>query len=122
MSLEDQIRPAAATVVPLPAEVDLTCASEIRDTLLSTLNRGGCHLVVDARGVTFMDSSGINALVKARERAERLGGSLHVVSDARCVRRLMEVTQLERVLHLVPEMQDALDCVARPDIMHSCGS
>ena len=122
MSLEDQIRPAVATVVPLPAEIDLTCASEIRDTLLSTLNRGGTHLVVDARHVTFMDSSGINALVRARERAERLGGSLHVVSDARCVRRLMEVTQLERVLHLVPEMQDALDCVERPDIMHSCGS
>ena len=121
MALEDQTWPAQATVVPLPAEVDLTCAAEIRDTLLATLNRGGVHLVVDARHVTFMDSSGINALVKARDRAERLGGSLHVVSEARCVRRLMELTQLQRVLHLVPDLRDALDCVSRPEVMHSCG-
>lgn len=120
MSIGDPVRPSPATVVPLPAEIDLGNASEIRDTLLSTLNREGPHLVVDARAVAFIDSSGVNALVRARDRAELLGGSLHVVSEARCVLRLLQVTQLAGVLHLVPTLQQALDCVARPELMHTC--
>lgn len=120
MSIGDPVRPSAAIVVTLPTEIDLGNASEIRDTLLSRLNREGPHLVVDARAVQFIDSSGVNALVRARDRAERLGGSLHVVSEARCVLRLLQVTQLAGVLHLVPTMAQALDCVARPELLHSC--
>jgi anti-anti-sigma factor len=90
--------------------------------MMSSINRGGIHLVVDATGVTFMDSSGVNALVRARERAERLGGSIHVVTTARPVRRVLEVTQLDRVLALVPSMEDAFACLSHPATVHSCSA
>jgi anti-sigma B factor antagonist len=107
-------------IVRLPAEVDLATAQEVRDSLLSTVNRGGIHLVVDATDVTFIDSTGVNALIRGRERAELLGGSVHVASDASSVRRVLEVTQLSRVLHLVPTMEQALECISDPDHMHRC--
>ena len=116
----DPITKTSYSIVRLPAEVDLACAQEVRDSLLSTVNRGGIHLVVDATEVTFIDSTGVNALIRARERAELLGGSVHVVSDASCVRRVLEVTQLSRVLHLVPCMEQALGCINDVDHMHSC--
>lgn len=119
---ESSIKSPAAdvSVVALPAEVDLASAQDVRDTLLATINRGGTHLVIDARAVTFIDSTGVNALIRARERAELLGGSLHVVSDASCVRRVLEVTQLTRVLHLVPTLDQALECIADSHHMHRC--
>ena len=120
MTVSDPITASAVAIVRLPPEVDLATAQDVRDTLLSTVNRGGLHLVVDATEVTFIDSTGVNALIRARERAELLGGSLHVVSDVSCVRRVLEVTQLTRVLHLVPTMDMALDCVADAVRMHSC--
>lgn len=107
-------------VVTLPAEVDLGCAAELRDRLLATLNRGGVHLVVDASRVTFIDSSGVNALVRARERAERLGGSIHVVTTSRPVLRVLAVTQLDRVLAVVPTIETAQRCAAHPETIHTC--
>jgi len=120
MTISDSMTTAGVAIVPLPEEVDLACAQDVRDALLSTINRGGIHLVVDASGVTFVDSSGVNALIRARERAELLGGSLHVVSDASCVRRVLEVTQLTRVLHLVPTIDEALECLADSEHQHLC--
>jgi anti-anti-sigma factor len=67
-----------------------------------------------------MDSSGVNALVRARERAERLGGSIHVVTTSRPVIRVLQVTQLDRLLAVVPSVDDALACLAHPATMHSC--
>lgn len=107
-------------VVRLPAEVDIATAPAVRDELFSSVNRGGIHLVVDATQVTFMDSSGVNALVRGRERAERLGGSAHVVTTSRQVLRVLAVTQLDRVLAVVPTMEQALRCVEHPETIHTC--
>ena len=106
-------------VVRLPPEVDLQTAPGVRDALMSSLNR--CpHLVVDASGVEFMDSSGINALVRAKERADRLDGSVHVVTTGRAVTRVLAVTQLTRMLGVVPDEDAARRCVADPDPGHTC--
>jgi anti-anti-sigma factor len=120
MTISESVATGAFSIVRLPEEVDLGCAQQIRDTLLSTVNRGGVHLVVDARDVTFIDSSGINALIRARDRVELFGGSLHVVSDRSSVRRVLELTQLDRVVHLVATMDRALGCVTDPDHIHTC--
>lgn len=120
MSVSDSVKNSAIGVVRLPREVDLATAQEVRDTLLSTINRGATQLVIDATGVTFIDSTGVNAMIRARERAELLGGSVHVVSDAACVRRVLELTQLTRVLHLVPTMDAALDCISDAHHLHLC--
>lgn len=104
----------------LPDEVDLATAPDVRDQLMRGLNRGNAHLIVDARQTAFMDSAGVNALVRARERAELLGGSLHVVTTSAPVVRVLELTGLARVVGLVPDVERAIDCVARPSNIHSC--
>jgi anti-anti-sigma factor len=106
-------------VVRLPPEVDLQTAPGVRDDLMSSLNRCS-HLVVDATGVDFMDSSGVNALVRAKERADRLGGSLHVVATGRAVCRVLALTQLSGVLGVVPDEDAARRCVADPVPGHTC--
>ena len=106
-------------VVRLPVEVDLQTAPAVRDELMASLNR--CpHLVVDATRVEFMDSSGVNALVRAKERADRLGGTLHVAATGRAVVRVLALTQLTRVLGVVPDPAAAQECVADPAPGHTC--
>lgn len=120
MSAEPATPQSGVTIVRLPTEVDLTVAGSVRDELLATLNREGAHLVVDALDVTFMDSSGVNALVRARERASRLDGSLHVVSGSPAVTRVLQITGLERRLGLVPTLDDAFACLGNPATIHTC--
>ncbi len=95
MAVDATLPPATGvSLVRLPPEVDLASAPALRDEMLAALNRDGVHLVADALDVTFMDSSGINALVRARERAAGLGGSLHVVTRSSAVRRVLQITGL----------------------------
>ena len=108
------------SVVRLPAEVDIATAPAVRDEMLAALSRDGEHLVVDALDVTFMDSSGVNALVRTRERAANLGGSLHVVSQSHQVRRVLQITALEEHLGLVSSLEAAYDCAAHPETIHTC--
>lgn len=107
-------------VVELPPEVDLSNASDVLAGLLSAINRGGTHLIVDAKSVRFMDSSALNALIRARQRAEAMNGSLHVVAPGRRLRRLMEISRLDRVLRRVDSIEDALACLVNPTGEHHC--
>jgi anti-sigma B factor antagonist len=88
--------------------------------LLSTINRGGTHLIVNAQDVRFMDSSALNALLRARQRTEAMNGSLHVVAPSRRLRRLLEISRLDRVLRRVDTVEHAVACLANPTGEHLC--
>jgi anti-anti-sigma factor len=112
--------PPGVVLVRMPAEVDLATAPALRDELLGALDHDGVHLVVDALAVTFMDSSGVNALVRARERAASLDGSLHVVTRSLGVRRVLEITGLDERLGLVDSLDVAFTCASDPTTVHTC--
>lgn len=112
--------PPGVVLVRMPAEVDLATAPALRDELLRALNGGAVHLVVDALDVTFMDSSGVNALVRARERAAALDGTLHVVTASPGVRRVLQITGLDERLGLVDSLEIAFACVSDPTTVHTC--
>jgi anti-anti-sigma factor len=120
MTLQEPLAAGEFAIVRLPDEVDLGVSSQVVDSLLSTINRVGPHLVVDARDVRFMDSAGLNALVRARERAEVMGGSLHLVAESRRLRRLLEIARLEGALHRVDTLEQALACLTNLSDTHSC--
>src|SRR3954447_9852516 len=120
MAIDQPVATGQFSIVRLPDEVDLAASSEVVDRLLSTINRLGPHLVVDARDVRFMDSSGLNALVRARERAEAMGGSLHLVAAGRRMRRLLHITRLERTLHGGDTIDAALACLTSGSGAHTC--
>lgn len=108
------------SVIRLPAEVDMSNASEVLARLLSTINRGGTHLIVDAQDVRFMDSSGLNALVRARNRTEAMNGSLHVVAASHRLVRLLEISRLDRILRRVDSVENAISCLAGTTGEHEC--
>ena len=117
----DPVERDGHVLVALRGEIDLAVAGVVRDQLMAAANRGNAQLVVDATPVTFLDSSGINALIRARDRAAALGGSFHLVADQHPVLRVLELMQLERPLFLVPDVETALACPAKGDTPHTCG-
>jgi stage II sporulation protein AA (anti-sigma F factor antagonist) len=121
MSLREPMDTELA-VVRLPEEVDLANSPELLESLLSTIDRGGAHIVVDGRDVRFMDSSGLNALVRARQRAEETGGAFHLVAAQRKLRRLLELTALDGFLHRVDTVEEAATCTADGSDHHVCGA
>ncbi|WP_165839280.1 STAS domain-containing protein [Klenkia marina] len=57
---------------------------------------------VDARGVTFMSSAGLELLVHLARKQKRAGGELEVVEPPASLRMLLTQTGLSRVFRSVP--------------------
>lgn len=55
-------------------------------------------LVLDLGGVTFMDSSGIALLLRARRRMEALGGNLMVCHVPDQARRVLNAAGIDRLI------------------------
>jgi anti-anti-sigma factor len=61
-------------VVEVRGDVDLACASRLREVLEDTATHlRPARVVVDLMHVTFIDSTGIGALVAGRNAAQALG-------------------------------------------------
>ena len=86
-------------VLTVRGEVDVTTTPRVRAQLISLLSDGRPRLVVDLEGVRFLDSSGLGALVAGLKLARSRSGELRLVCEnQRSVRKVLEVTGLERVL------------------------
>jgi anti-sigma B factor antagonist len=66
-------------VVTLPAEIDATSADVLRAALLIAPRHGHATIVVDMTQTQLCDSSGLNMLVRAHQRAVAEGGELRLV-------------------------------------------
>ena len=57
-------------------------------------------LVLDMSGVTFMDSSGIAVLLRARRQMEHTGGTLRVTAIPAQARRVLDAAGIGRLISL----------------------
>jgi anti-sigma B factor antagonist len=96
-------------VVTVAGDVDLHSAPELRDRLASLGDTGTKHIVVDLSECEFLDSMGLGVLLGAKKRMARDGRELHVVVTSPDVRRIFEITMLDRVLDLHATRAEALN-------------
>jgi anti-anti-sigma factor len=87
-----------ATIVAVSGEVDLATAPEMRAALLAVTG----DLTVDMAAVSFMDSTGLSALISAQKRTAAAGHRFTVTNESDIVARTMELTGLYAVLHSNP--------------------
>ncbi len=87
-------------VVFVQGEIDMSAGPAIRDAL-STAQQGSPDVIVDVSDVSFMDSTGINALLRAHRQVSP-GGSLRVVGATSAVRRVFDITGVSELLLLEP--------------------
>ncbi|MFB4273291.1 STAS domain-containing protein [Nonomuraea sp. GTA35] len=73
---------AGAPVVCVGGEVDLLTADDLYEFLATVIRQRGPRLSVDLRRVTFMDSRGAAAVLRARRLARSLGGNLTLVGPS----------------------------------------
>jgi anti-anti-sigma factor len=95
-------------VVTIVGEIDMATAPELAraiDAVPDTADR----VVVALTEVTFLDSSGLNALVRSHRGLAKREVGFRIVSPAdHVVRRVFEITQLEAQLGVVESLADAL--------------
>jgi anti-sigma B factor antagonist len=97
-------------VIAITGEIDVATAPQLRESLHGVIAQGHATVVLDLLGVTFLDSTALGVLVGGLKRCRELDGELHiVVTDAR-IRKIFEITGLNKVFPIV----DALSEVGAP--------
>jgi anti-sigma B factor antagonist len=72
-------------------EIDLTSVEELERALAGALAGGATRVAVDLGGVSFIDSSGINALVAGYRRGQERGATMVVTNTPPPVRHVLEL-------------------------------
>ena len=85
------------TTVVLTGEIDIATAPRVRDALIAISNGGEISVVVDMANVTFMDSTGLAALVGPLKRFRSMNGQIVLRSPTGTVQKVLELTGLTRV-------------------------
>ena len=98
-------------VTSVVGEIDTTTEEVIGNEVRAQLAARPEVLVLDLTGVVFMGSAGLNLLVQAQKEATRLGVRLAVAARGGIVRRVLDMTGVDRMIEVhrdVPSVLRAL--------------
>jgi anti-sigma B factor antagonist len=94
-------------VLSVHGELDLHQAPELEDHLAEAIADGAELVVVDLTHVTFIDSMALGVLLSAVNRLRLRGGSLRLVVPNPSLRRIFEISLLDRVFTLDSNRDEA---------------
>jgi anti-anti-sigma factor len=97
-------------IVFVHGEIDMS-SGRLFQNALSAAQQRSPEVVVDVSGVTFMDSTGINALIRAYGR-KPASGSLGVVGAKPAVQKVFDITGVSGLLTLEPETAEVAGSTA----------
>jgi anti-sigma B factor antagonist len=87
-------------------ELDFTSINRLRAVLLPLVARG--TVILDAAGVTFCDSSGLHAVLRANRDARSHGRAFRVAAPPGPLTRVIELAGALDVVAVFPDTQAAL--------------
>lgn len=86
------------TVVVPRGRLTMVSARRLRDILGETVASGQNRIVIDMAETTFLDSSGLGAIIAGLKGARQAGGDLRIARPTPAVLSVFELTNLDKVL------------------------
>jgi anti-sigma B factor antagonist len=99
--------PGGIPVLSVKGEIDVASSPRFSASLWDLLGAESDTLIVDLSEVSFIDSTGLGALIEAEKHSGAAGKNLRLVVTAPHIRRLLELTGLDEILSLVASAADS---------------
>jgi anti-sigma B factor antagonist len=96
-----------AYVIAFIGEADPYSAPELKRELVEAVDRGARHIVVDLTETTFIDSTTLGVLIGGLKRLKPRGGDLSLVCADPNIRKIFEITLLDRIFTIDASLPDA---------------
>ena len=103
-----QGRENVAVMAP-KGRLDMASAPAFRERVKQLVEGGSHHLVVDLGEVSFVDSSGLGAVIGGLKVTRQFGGDLRIARPNQQVRLVLELTSLNRLLQPYDTLEEALE-------------
>jgi len=95
-------------IIAVHGQADLHTAPQLRAAIATVLDGGAAGLVIDLSEASFIDSMTLGVLLGAVKRLRPSGGRVSVVCTDSHIRRIFEITLLDRVFSIHADRGAAL--------------
>ena len=85
---------------------------EVEHAIREMIKQGSRKLILDFSGLKFIDSAGIGMLAVSLGAMEREGGRIAIAAATAHVNQLLEMTHLNRLFGMYPDVASAHDALA----------
>jgi anti-anti-sigma factor len=106
-----RLQPATGTVTSVAAPfkviqptgvLDVTNCNQLRREIMESANAGVSNVLLDCQNLTFMDSSGLAALVLASQKVQEVNSQLSICSIDRQIKILFELSSMDDIFEIFP--------------------
>jgi anti-anti-sigma factor len=97
------------TLKVLAEKLDSTIAPDLKSELLLLNKDGVVNIILDLSNTRYCDSSGLSSVLVGNRLCKNDNGTLVLVGLQPSVRKLITISQLDPVLHIVPTVSEAID-------------
>lgn len=101
--------------------LDAVVSPEVKSHMIIFKSEGIRNIIIDLKEVKYADSSGLSAILTANRVCKEQDGILLLSNVSEQVRKLMEITQLHRVIELIPTNEEAIDRVFLHEVENDLG-
>ena len=92
-----------SATIDIVGEVDLSSAPRVYEMMWRTSLNGRRTLVLNMEDLDFMDSSGLQALLRLREKLRSRGQTVFLVNVKPQIEKLFKLTGFDRLFSSLPE-------------------
>ena len=111
LEIEIKVEDGRYVVIPR-GEVDLVTQAQLKEAINELVVGGNVDIIVDLEETTFLDSTGLGALIGARRKTHAFMGSFAIVCTQERMLKLFRITSLDKVFAIRETRAEAL---ARPE-------
>jgi stage II sporulation protein AA (anti-sigma F factor antagonist) len=113
LSVEVSLPREDVALLKVQGYLDVDTATEFQHHLANQLHHGRKHFLLDLSAVPFMDSSGMNIILRVYQQVREMPGSVHVISPTPAVRRILDLTGVSITVPVSQSAEEALVLVDR---------
>ena len=99
-------QPGWAIISP-DGEIDLATVDQLEEALATAMSDADANVAVDLTGVTFMDSTGLRALLSANQKLSGSGNRLALIVSGGPVDRLLDISGVGQTLEIFQSFEAA---------------
>jgi anti-anti-sigma factor len=96
---------------PHEEKLDSALSPALKSELLTVHAEGYTNLVLDMSEVKYVDSSGLSALLVGNREFNKNGGIFIISAPQEHVLKLIKISMLDKVFHLVDSIEEAAEAI-----------
>jgi len=97
------------SLIQLEGEVDVYTAPQLKQQIISLLDGGARHVIVNLSGVDYLDSTALGVLIGGLKRLRERDGNLELICPNPRIKRIFEITGLDRIFNIYATEEESTE-------------